>query len=218
MVILSENRSWLVAVKPPHLISEHTERQDGFADLLATRNGGYIGVIHRLDKGVGGVMLYAKTQGSAAWLSQAAQEHRLRKEYLAVLEGTPTDVAGELSDLLYYDRSKNKVFSVKRSRRGVKEARLAFRVLKTVLHPKTGKPLTLVSVTPHTGRTHQIRVQFASRRLPLLGDRKYGGSGSTEIALWCRSITVPQQGNTPAETVTLDPTGEPWDWFLPFFE
>ncbi len=215
MEILMETKDWLIAVKPVGMLSEQTEQGDGFADLLAAENGGYIGVIHRLDRGVGGVMLYAKTPTSAAWLSQAAQEHRLKKEYVAIVEGIPTATEGELWDLLYYDRSKNKVFPVKRERRGVKEARLSYRVLQTVSHPETGKPITLVSVTPHTGRTHQIRVQFASRGLPLLGDRRYGGSGSTEIALWCRSITIPAKKNESEQTVCHDPTGAPWDWLLP---
>jgi 23S rRNA pseudouridine1911/1915/1917 synthase len=110
MEILLETKEWLIAIKPPHLISEHTENADGFADLLAAENGGYIGVIHRLDRGVGGVMLYAKTPAAAASLSVAAQEHRLGKEYWAIAEGIPPSSEGELSDLLFYDRSKNKVF------------------------------------------------------------------------------------------------------------
>ena len=213
MEILFENREYLVAVKPPELISEQTERGDGFGDLLAARNGGYIGVIHRLDKGVGGVMIYAKTPSAAAWLSQAAQEHRLGKRYLAVTEGIPEAKAGELRDLLYYDRGRNKVFPVSRERRGVKQAILTYEVLATAEHPESGKPLALIAVHPVTGRTHQIRVQFASRQFPLLGDRKYGGSGNTGISLWCESVTAPAHGGTDAKTVSRLPNGAPWDWF-----
>lgn len=213
MEILFENREYLVAVKPPELISEQTGRGDGFGDLLATRNGGYIGVIHRLDKGVGGVMIYAKNSSAAAWLSQAAQEHRLGKRYLAVTEGIPEAPTGDFRDLLYYDRGRNKVFPVSRSRRGVKEAILTYEVLATATHPEGGKPLALVAVTPITGRTHQIRVQFASRKLPLLGDRKYGGGGNTGISLWCESVTVPAHGKENEQTVFYAPVGPPWDWF-----
>ena len=214
MHIITETREYIAAVKPVGLISERSPDGTGFADQLAERNGGYIGIVHRLDRGVGGVMLYAKTPSAAAWLSRAAQEHRLGKEYLAVLEGTPEAPEGELRDLLYYDRGKGKAFVVNRPRRGVREAILTYRVIRTLPHPETGAPLTLVSVTPLTGRTHQIRVQFASRRLPLLGDRRYGGSGSTGIALWCHSITLPAHGEIPEQTVSLNPSGLPWDWMM----
>ncbi len=213
MEILLETKHWLVAEKPPALLSERTEGGESFADLLAARNGGYIGVIHRLDRGVGGVMLYAKTQAGAAFLSQAAQEHRLGKEYLAVVEGIPTESEGTLTDLLFYDRGRNKVFVVDRERKGVKRAELCYRVRKTIPHPTTGQPITLVEVTPITGRTHQIRVQFASRGLPLLGDRRYGGHGESGITLYCHRITIPAWGESPTEEVEKDPTNAPWDWF-----
>ncbi len=218
MQIITETTGWLAAVKPADMISELTPEGNGFADLLAARNGGYIGVIHRLDRGGVGVMLYAKTQTAAAWLSQAAQEHRLHKEYLAVVSGRPEAAAGELRDLLYYDRAKNKVYTVKRARRGVKEAVLSYRLLETVSDPLTGRTLSLLSVTPITGRTHQIRVQFASRGLPLLGDRRYGGAPAEEISLWCRSITVPAGKGAAGETVSLDPSGAPWELFDYFKE
>lgn len=214
MHIITETQEYIVAVKPVGLISEQTSDGSGFADRLAERNGGYIGIVHRLDRGVGGLMLYAKTPSAAARFSKDAQEHRLGKEYIAILEGVPESPEGELRDLLYYDRAKGKAFVVNRPRGGVKEAILTYRIIRTCPHPDTGKPLTLVSVLPLTGRTHQIRVQFASRRLPLLGDRRYGGSGNTEIALWCRSITLPAYGKAPEQTFFLNPSGVPWDWLL----
>ncbi len=215
MQIITENQDYLLVVKPPELVSEQTPEGDGFGDLLSRRNRGYIGVIHRLDRGVGGLMVYAKTPSAAAWLSQAAQEHRLGKEYLAIAQGVPDTSCDELRDLLYYDRKNNKMYAVSRPRRGVKEAILTYRVLRIIPHPETGAPLALVSVRPVTGRTHQIRVQFASRRLPLLGDRRYGGSGNTGIALWCRSIILPAHGSLPEQTCTYNPAGAPWDWFEP---
>ena len=213
MEILFENSSLIVAIKPPSLLSEQTPHGDGFADLLAAQNGGYIGVIHRLDRGVGGVMIYAKTHDAASRLSALAQEHRLGKEYLAVIEGCPVESEGELRDLLYYDRAKNKVFPVSRERRGVKSALLSYRVKGSVTDPRSGKLLSLVSVTPHTGRTHQIRVQFASRGYPLLGDRRYGGSASDGISLWCRAIELPSMGKEAARRIEKSPTGYPWDLF-----
>ena len=182
-------------------------------DVLAEKNGGYVGVIHRMDRGVGGITVYAKNPKAAAWLSEEVRLHRMEKVYLAVTEGIPEAAEGELRDLLYYDRGRNKVFPVKRERKGVKEAILQYRVLKTAVDPQNGQPVALLEVTPITGRTHQIRVQFASRKLPLAGDRKYGGHGSGGIALACHRITVPAHGGEAPYTAVYDPKGAPWDWF-----
>ncbi len=208
MEILWETDDLIAVVKPPELVSEQVGDGSGLGDLLAERNGGYIGVIHRMDRGVGGVTVYAKTREMAAELSEAVREHRLEKVYLAVTQGIPTEESGELRDLLFYDRRKNKVYTVDRKRNGVKEAILRYRVLKTAVHPQTQQPVALVEVTPVTGRTHQIRVQFASRKLPLLGDRKYGGTGKDGIALVCHRITLPD-----GKRVLYTPSGSPWDWF-----
>lgn len=208
MEILWETEDLVAVVKPPELVSEQVGDGSGLGDLLAERNGGYIGVIHRMDRGVGGVTVYAKTREMAAILSAAVREHRLEKVYLAVTQGIPDEESGELWDLLYYDRRKNKVYPVDRKRNGVKEAILQYRVLKTAIHPQTQQPLALVKVAPITGRTHQIRVQFASRKLPLLGDRKYGGTGNSGISLACHRITLPD-----GRTVIHQPTGSPWVWF-----
>lgn len=214
MEILWETKSVIAVVKPPELVSEQVGDGSGLGDLLAARNGGYIGVIHRMDRGVGGVTVYAKRKDAAAKLSEEVREHRLEKVYLAVIEGIPDTPEGEWKDLLYYDRSRGKVFPVKRMRGGVKEAILQYRVLKTATDPQTERPVALVEVTPLTGRTHQIRVQFASRGLPLLGDRKYGGHGSLGISLACHRITLPPMDGQDGKTVTYAPTGTPWDWFV----
>ncbi len=208
MEILWETDDLIAVVKPPELVSEQVGDGSGLGDLLAERNGGYVGVIHRMDRGVGGVTVYAKNREMAAILSAAVREHRMEKVYLAVTQGIPDEVSGELRDLLYYDRRKNKVYPVDRKRNGVKEAILQYRVLKTTVHPQTQQPLALVEVTPVTGRTHQIRVQFASRKLPLLEDRKYGGTGNSGISLVCHRITLPD-----GKKVIYQPTGSPWDWF-----
>ena len=213
MEILWETKSLVAVVKPPHLVSEQVGDGSGLGDLLAERNGGYIGVIHRMDRGVGGVTVYAKNKDTAAKLSEEVREHRLEKVYLAVVEGCPETDEGELRDLLYYDRQRSKVFPVKRQRNGVKEAILQYRVLKTAVVPENQKTVSLVEVAPLTGRTHQIRVQFASRGMPLLGDRKYGGHGSLGISLVCHRITLPPMDGHDEKTVVYQPVGEPWDWF-----
>ena len=157
MEILYSDKNFVVIVKPVGMDSEH----DVPADL-----GGEIYPIHRLDKNVGGVMVYARTKAAAAALSKAVQEGTMVKEYVATVHGTPPEI-GDWTDLLFKDSSKNKVFVVKKERKGVKKARLEFRRF-------TEGPESLVRIRLHTGRSHQIRVQFASRGFPLVGDEKYG--------------------------------------------
>ena len=162
MDILFSDRNIAVIVKPVGLDSEHA-----LPDALKAELGGEIFPIHRLDRNVGGVMIFARTRQAAAALSKAVQEGTLVKEYVALVHGTPPE-SGDWTDLLFKDSSKNKVFVVKKERRGVKKARLEFTRL-------TQGQTSLVRIRLHTGRSHQIRVQFSSRGFPLVGDRKYGG-------------------------------------------
>lgn len=213
MEILYQDTAITVAVKPPQLLSEQTERGDGFADLLAAQNKNqYVGVVHRLDRGVGGVMVYARTPQAAAKLSLAVQNHLLKKEYLAVIHGEMSDCEGRLCDLLYHDRQKNKSFVVDRARKGVKEAILDYRVARVIEHPEYGK-LSLVRISLLTGRTHQIRVQFSSRQHPLLGDGKYGAHDACPIALFSRSLTLPHPTNGTSLCFEKEPSGMPWELF-----
>ena len=210
MEILYEDSAITVAVKPPNLLSEQTPDGKGFADLLASRNPrGYVGVIHRLDRGVGGVMVYARTPQAAARLSAAVQAHEMKKEYLAVVHGIPADERGEWRDLLFHDRTKNKTFTVDRTRRGVKEAILSYEVLRSFVHDEFGQ-LSLVRVALQTGRTHQIRVQFSSRGYPLLGDGKYGARDRCPIALFSHTLSFPHPINGKRMTFSKDPEGEIW--------
>ncbi len=190
MEILWEDDAIIVAVKPADIVSESTAEHSGFADLLAAHTGGYIGTVHRLDRGVGGVMVYAKTPAAAAKLSRAVQEHALGKEYRAVVHGTLAEPQAELRDLLYHDKRQNKSFAVTRARAGVKEALLSYEVLAQYDHARYG-PLSLLRVRLHTGRTHQIRVQFSSRGHALLGDGKYGARDNCPIALFSARLAFP---------------------------
>lgn len=199
-MILYETDAYWICRKPSGMLSESADGS-GLADWLAARNGGYAGVIHRLDREVGGVTVYAKTPAAAAELSRLVAQRRLRKEYLAAVAGIPDPLEGELRDLLFYDRAKNKVYPVRRMRGGVKEAVLRYRVERTVVLPDLGT-VSLVAVEPVTGRTHQIRVQFASRGHAVIGDRRYGGLplpkgvASGQIFLSCRSLTLPDGAGT----------------------
>lgn len=178
MDILFENHHIVVCVKPVGMDSEH--------DVPAAL-GGEIYPIHRLDKNVGGVMVYARTKSAAAALSKAIQDGTVVKEYVAQVHGTPPE-QGDWSDLLFKDSRQNKVFVVKNDRKGVKKARLEFKRL-------TGKDPALVRIRLHTGRSHQIRVQFSSRGYPLVGDHKYGArDDSLAPMLFSCRLTFPLFG------------------------
>ncbi len=183
MEILYSDKALAVCVKPVGLDSE----QEVPAALIQAL-GGEIYPIHRLDKNVGGVMVYARTRQAAAALSRAIQEGSMVKEYVALVHGTPPET-GDWEDLLFKDSAKNKVFVVKKERKGVKKARLGYRVL-------TSGPDSLVRIRLHTGRSHQIRVQFASRGYPLAGDHKYGARDdlSAPMLFSCR-VSFPWQGS-----------------------
>lgn len=183
MEILYSDKALAVCVKPVGLDSE----QEVPAALIQVL-GGEIFPIHRLDKNVGGVMVYARTRQAAAALSKAIQEGSMVKEYVALVHGMPPET-GDWEDLLFKDSAKNKVFVVKKERKGVKKARLEYRVL-------TSGPDSLVRIRLHTGRSHQIRVQFANRGYPLAGDHKYGARDdlSAPMLFSCR-ISFPWQGS-----------------------
>lgn len=182
MNILYFDPSLAVCIKPIGLDSE-AEVPAALQETL----GGEIYPIHRLDKNVGGVMVYARTKQAAAALSKAVQEGTMVKEYVAMVHGTPPET-GDWEDLLFKDSRKNKVFVVKKQRAGVKYARLEFTRLTT-------GETSLVRVRLHTGRSHQIRVQFSSRGYPLVGDHKYGSRDKrTEPMLFSCRITFPWKG------------------------
>lgn len=161
MDILYSDRDLAVCIKPVGLDSENQ-----VPTALKEQLGGEIFTVHRLDLNVGGVMVYARTKAAAAKLSKSIQEGTMVKEYVAMVHGT-TPESGDWEDLLWKDSKKNKVFVVKRKRAGVKDARLEFQTLRS-------GETSLVRIRLHTGRSHQIRVQFSSRGFPLMGDHKYG--------------------------------------------
>lgn len=161
MNILYSDNNLVVCIKPVGADSEH-DVPAALQEML----GGDCYTLHRLDKNVGGVMVYARTKAAAAALSKEIQLGNMVKEYVAMVHGTPPE-AGDWTDYLFKDSRKNKVFVVKNQRKGVKLARLEYIRL-------TSGDTSLVRIRLHTGRSHQIRVQFASRGFPLLGDRKYG--------------------------------------------
>ena len=178
--ILYEDETLLACVKPAGMDSEHALP----AALAAL--GRPVRVVHRLDRDTAGVTVLARSREAAAALSAGIADGKDEKEYLAVLAGRPAERAGELRDLLFHDRAHNKTFVVDRMRRGVREAALVYRTLGETASQ------TLVHVRLLTGRTHQIRVQFASRGTPLVGDARYGGraAAARTPALWSLAVTL----------------------------
>ncbi len=182
--IIYEDNDVIAAIKPAGIDSE----KEMVELLKALTSSDYIAVLHRLDTAVSGVMVYAKSKSAAANLSAQIQNGEFKKEYLCVVGGIPEESHARLEDLLFKDSSKNKSYVVKRERKGVKKAVLDYETLSTA-HLDNGD-ISLLKVLLHTGRTHQIRVQFSSRKLCLLGDKKYGSKFDCPIALFSHKITL----------------------------
>ena len=172
-----------VCIKPAGTLSED-KGDDCVPALLRLTLQKPVFPVHRLDRVVGGVMVCSTDAAWTGKLTQALQATG-EKTYLAVVAGDP-GTQGTYTDLLYHDPKSNKTFVVQRERRGVRKAQLDFETLGTAL--RDGQTLSLVRVRLHTGRTHQIRTQFASRGMPLVGDRRYGSRISAQVALWSYAI------------------------------
>src|SRR5690554_3870330 len=194
--ILYEDNHILVVVKPCNMPSQ--EDSSGDMDILRTlkqyikdtynKPGNvYLGLVHRLDRPVGGVMVFAKTSKAASRLSDVIRRNKMEKKYLAIVRGKPTKTIDRLEDYLVKDKQKNIVRTTGPNQKDAKKAILEYEVL--------GKKddLSLVSINLITGRPHQIRVQFASRGFPLYGDQKYGvkvNKPGQQIALWSETIAI----------------------------
>ncbi len=204
-MILFEDAQILVCLKPAGLISE----EGGMPELLRAECGAEeIYCVHRLDRETAGLMVYARTKRAATALSASIAEGRMEKGYLAIVQGTPP-TAGEWRDLLFRDAKKNKSYVVKRQRKGVREAALRFETLET------RGDFSLVRVALETGRSHQIRVQFASRGFPLAGDARYGSAyRDAPLALFACALSFPHPGDGRTLRFTAaPPETEPWNGF-----
>ena len=147
----------------------------------------YLGLVHRLDRPVGGVMIFAKTSKSASRLSEQVREKQLQKHYLAVVDGKFEKEKGILEDYLYKDQRNNFSKVVKHNKKNAKLAKLDYKVLKY----NDIKNLSLIEVNLHTGRHHQIRVQMANCGHSIFGDQKYGTRGrGKQIALWAYKLII----------------------------
>ena len=215
MEILYENKNCLVAVKPVGVLSQKGRpgEQDMVTLLSQTQKGslGSIYLVHRLDKEVGGVMLFAKNHAAASFYASAVENRKVHKEYLAVVRGVPEETAGEWRDYLFRDEIKRRTITVAANHKGAKEARLRYELLDTRLID--GKTLSLLRIELLTGRNHQIRVQCASRHLPLLGDSLYGEADTKSVpALFAWRFCFPELTGGE-KTVFALPSGGIWDKF-----
>ena len=196
-----------VCVKPPRVLS--TDEPGGMPDLVRQTLGDIradVRTVHRLDRVVGGVMVLARNAAAASELSRQIREGSFEKKYLAVVHGAPEEDSGELRDLLGRDKARKMTFVAEAPGKGIQEAVLRYRVLNRA------EDLSRVEVTLLTGRTHQIRVQFASRGQPLVGERKYSTlDDPCEIALWSCFLRFHHPVTGEELTFTrLPPEEYPW--------
>lgn len=177
--VIYNDRDLCICVKPAGISSEG----DGMPVLLKnTLNCDQVYPVHRLDQAAAGLMVFALSKEAATAMTSLFSGNQTVKEYLAVVSGKPDSSEGVFSDLLFHDQRRNKTFVVEKERKGVKKAELAWILQST----NESGPFSLIRIALHTGRTHQIRVQFAARKMPLVGDGKYGSRTKAPfLALWC---------------------------------
>ncbi len=197
----------VVCVKPPRVLS--TDEPGGVPELVRQALGtpdGDVRTVHRLDRVVSGLMVLARNQQAASALSRQIREEHFQKEYLAVVHGVPASAEGRLCDLLVRDKARKMTMVAQLPGKSVQEASLRYQLLHT-----DGEK-SRVRIRLETGRTHQIRVQFASRNMPLLGERKYSTlEDDCEIALWSYRLafTHPVSGKR-MEFMKEPPEAYPW--------
>ena len=211
MDILYQDKRILVAIKPSGILS--TDEDGGMPQLLRSYLGdekACVRTVHRLDAAVQGVMVFARSAKASSLLSEQIRQRQFEKEYLAIVHGAPTE-EGTLCDLLGRDTGRRMTYVADVPGKDVREAKLSYQVLARC------EGFSLVKIHLHTGRTHQIRVQFASRGFPLAGDRKYGVEDEFDrIALWSHRIafTHPETGES-VEFSALPPKEGAWALFSP---
>lgn len=216
--VLYEDNHLIFVDKPVNVPVQEDESQD--MDLLTmvkadikerfNKPGNvYVGLVHRLDRPVGGVMVFAKTSKAASRISDVIRRQKMDKSYLAIVRGKPKQTSGRLEDYLVKDKKKNMVRTSGPDHKEAKKAILEYELLGTK------EDLSLVSINLITGRPHQIRVQFASRGLPLYGDQKYGvkvNKPGQQIALWSETLAFEHPTKKEEIRVQSAPPSEyPWN-------
>ncbi len=231
--ILYEDTDFIVCTKPAGIASQNEKGlQPALTDLLKqylSKQSGkkgepYLGIIHRLDKPVGGIMVYAKTKTAAAALSKQITENQIKKHYYAVLCGIPKKTTATLTDYLIYDKKNNYSFITSSSNPNAKQAELSYQVLEQI-NPNPNNPnetFTLVDILLKTGRHHQIRAQFSSLGYPLYGDLKYNpawkptstfSERKTNIALYSYCLELLHPKNQKPMQFSSIPSDGIWKFF-----
>lgn len=225
--VLYEDNHILVCVKPVGVLSQADATGDSdmltlIADYLRDKyqkpGNVFVGLVHRLDRMVGGVMVFAKTSKGASRLSEQVRNHTFQKTYRAIVAGTPAP-CGTFRDSLLKNEKTNMVSVVPKGTSGAKDAILDYKVLSQCT--VDGQPLALVEIDLHTGRPHQIRVQFASRKMPLIGDHRYGKPLQAlpkipSVALWSYSVEIQHPTKKEPMVFVKEPPMDmlPWKHFL----
>lgn len=220
--VLYEDNHLLIVEKPRNMLIQ--EDISGDPDLLNLGKeflvkkynkpgNAFLGLVHRLDRPVGGVVLFAKTSKAASRISNEIRLNRFERSYLTVVRGTPNEKSGKLTDFLLKDRKKNKSAVVHPSTEGAKKAILRYNILDV----NPSENLTLLSVDLETGRSHQIRLQLAHLGHPIFGDQKYGQDENIvgeQIALWAHKLSVKHPTKDEKVHVSINPPYEyPWNLF-----
>ena len=210
MEVLYLDEDILVCIKPPRVLS--TDEPGGVPELARQELGqpeADVRTVHRLDRVVSGVMVLARSAQAASELSRQIREGSFQKEYMAVIHGSPAQDQGQLRDLLYRDKARRMTMVAQEQGKGVQEALLDYQVLGR------REGLSLVKIRLHTGRTHQIRVQFASRGMPLVGERKYSTlEDDCQIALWSHALGFVHPTTGKPMSIRKQPPREyPWELF-----
>ena len=209
MKLIYTDNDIIIAVKPPRVLS--TDEPGGMPELVRQALGDEnadVRTVHRLDRVVSGLMLFARGSENASLLSRQMMNDEFEKQYLAIVHGY-TDARGEMTDLLRRDKARKMTFVTETPAKGVQQAHLSY---ETLGH---AEELSLVKIRLYTGRTHQIRCQFASRGFPLLGERKYSSlEDACEIALLSHTLSFlhPKSGEK-LEFLLLPPEEYPWTEF-----
>lgn len=213
--VLLEDNEIIVVEKPPGVPCQSDKTGD--MDMMTVLDRDYLGVVHRLDRPVGGVMVYAKTQNANSWLSKAISDRAFHKEYLAIVCGKPDVHSGELVDFLKKLRTVNMSKVVSDHEAGSKKAILEYRLLESVDTDEFGS-LSLLHIVLQTGRHHQIRVQLSNADLPLWGDTKYNKAFTkrkewSQIALWSHRLKFRHPGGRKVSFYSVPGDIYPWNLF-----
>ncbi|MFD1955656.1 RluA family pseudouridine synthase [Paenibacillus thailandensis] len=217
--ILYEDNHVLAVVKPPGIPSQ--EDDSGDPDMLTllkqdikaryNKPGNvFLGLVHRLDRPVGGAMVFAKTSKAASRLSEAVRSRSFGKTYICVVHGTPRTPRAQLKHYIRKDSGRNQVTVFDKPAADAKDAVLDYETIAV-----NGR-YSLLAVKLHTGRPHQIRAQMAHIGCPLAGDRKYGhasAEAAMDVALWSTSVTIPHPVTKERLTFRSVPEGKPWEWW-----